>query len=89
MAALSATATTQYSAGSQSKHVFTFSSVSDADTFASGLSGVQDYSYQVTADPTTNTSAGANVSEASGTFTFYPGIDALSGILTVYSGGAA
>lgn len=89
MAALSAATTKQYSAGSQSKYVFTFSSVSDADTFASGLSGVQDFAYQVTADPTTNTSAGCNVSESSGTFTFYPGVDALSGTLIVYAGGAA
>lgn len=89
MAAISAATTTQYSAGSQNKYVFTFSSVSDADTFASGLEGVQDFFYQVTADPTTNTSAGCNVTESSGTFTFYPGVDALTGTLTVYTGGAA
>lgn len=89
MAALTAATSKQYSAGSQNKYVYTFSSVDDADTFASGLSGVQDFTYQVTADPTTNTSAGCNVSESSGTFTFYPGVDSLAGTLIVYTGGAA
>ena len=86
MAAITAASTTTHSSGDQTKYVFTFSAVGDADTFASGLSTrVQDYTYVVTADPTTNTSAGANVVESSGTFTFYPGVAALSGTLVVYA----
>lgn len=88
MAAITAASTKIYSAGSQMKYVFTFTAVGDADTFASGLSTrVQDFTYIVTADPTTNTSAGANVVNSSGTFTFYPGVAALSGTLVVYASG--
>lgn len=88
MAALTAASTTTHSSGDQLKYTFTFSSVDDGDTFASGLgSKVQDYHYFVTADPTTNTSAGANVANSSGTFTFYPGVDSLTGTLVVYATG--
>lgn len=88
MAALTASSTKVHNSGDQTKYVYTFSSVGDADTFVSGLgTRVQDFSYQVTADPTTNTSAGANVVESSGTFTFYPGVNSLSGTLTVYASG--
>lgn len=90
MPALTATTTTQFSAGSQTKYVFTFAAVTADDTFASGLTGVQDFSYQITADPTTDTSAGANVSQTSdGNFVIFPGIAALTGTLTVHTGGIA
>jgi hypothetical protein len=56
---------------------FKFSSVSDADTFA-GPKTPKAFWAQVTADPTTNTSAGVNVTESSGTYTFYPGVDSLT-----------
>jgi len=89
MSAITAATTKSYSSGDQTKYVFTFATVSDADTFASGLSTrVQDFNYIVTADPTTNTSAGCNVVHSSGTFTFYPGVDALTGTLIVYTAGA-
>lgn len=89
MAAITAATTKVYSSGSQTKHVFTFAAVGDGDTFDSGLEGVQDYDYMVTADPTTNTSAGCNITESAGVFTFYPGVAALTGTLKVYTGGAA
>ncbi len=84
MAALSAATTLTDDSGSETKYTFTFTSVDDADTFASGLGDrVRSFVYQVTADPTTNTSAGCNVAESSGTFTFYPGEDSLAATLFV------
>ncbi len=57
--------------------IFTFSAVTDADTFAGPVSPKAFWA-QVTADPTTNTSAGINVTESAGTYTFYPGVNALT-----------
>lgn len=89
MAAITPASIKKHSAGDQTKLTAKFTSVSDADTWASGLgSRVQEFVYQVTADPTLNTSAGCNVVESSGTFTFYPGVDALSGTLIVWATGA-
>lgn len=85
MSAISAASVRKVSAGDLSLKIVKFTAVSDADTYASGLgSNVVAYNYQVTADPTTNTSAGCNVAESSGTFTFYPGVDALTGTLFIY-----
>jgi hypothetical protein len=79
MAALTAATT----AGGQGIiKVFTFASIDDGDTFA-GPKNSKAHWAAVTADPTTNTSAGVNVTESSGTFTFYPGVDSLSGTLFV------
>lgn len=84
MAAITPASITKNTAGNQTEIIAKFTTVSDADTWASGLSGrVIAYFDQVTADPTTNTSAGCNVTESSGTFTFYPGVDALSHTLFV------
>ncbi len=66
-------------------HIITFAAVGDGDTYASAIEGIIGFNYLVTADPTTNTSAGCNVSESGGTFTFFPGIVALSGTLFVYA----
>lgn len=62
--------------------VFTFAAIGDADTFAGPVSPKAFWA-QVTADPTTNTSAGINVTESAGTYTFYPGVNALTGTLFV------
>ena len=59
-------------------HVVTFASVGDGDTYASGIEGVIGFWGQVTADPTTNSSSGINITESSGTFTFFPGVAALT-----------
>lgn len=85
MAAITASATKRHSAGSQTKIVFTFTSIDDGDTFASGLgTTVQDYVFQQTDNPTTQTSAGVSVANSSGSFTFYPGENGASGDLIVY-----
>jgi hypothetical protein len=85
MAALTATSVRQVSAGDLSLKIVKFTSVDDGDTYASGLgTNVVAFKYQVTADPTTNTSSGCNVAESSGTFTFYPGVDSLTGTLFIY-----
>ena len=57
--------------------IFKIAAVSDGDTFA-GPASPKGFWAQSTADPTTNTSAGVNVSESSGTYTFWPGVDALT-----------
>jgi hypothetical protein len=62
--------------------VFTFTAIGDGDTFV-GPKNAKAFWAQTTADPTTNTSAGINVAESGGTYTFYPGIAALSGTLFV------
>ncbi len=62
--------------------VFTFAAIGDGDTFA-GPSAPKAFWACSTADPTTNTSAGINVAESGGTYTFYPGIAALSGTLFI------
>jgi hypothetical protein len=84
MAALTAASVRQVSSGDLTMKIVNFTSVDDADTYASGLSTkVVDYWVQVKADPTTNTSAGCNVAESSGTFTFYPGVDSLENTLFI------
>ena len=61
---------------------FNFAAIGDGDTFA-GPPSPKAYWAQSTADPTTNTSAGINVSHSGGTYTFWPGVAALSGTLFV------
>lgn len=62
--------------------VFQFTTVVDADTFTGPASPKAFWAF-VTGDPTTNTSAGINVTESSGTYTFYPGVDSLNVTLFV------
>lgn len=62
--------------------IFTFAAIGDGDTFVGPSSPKAFWAFS-TADPTTNTSAGVNVTESSGTYTFYPGIAALTGTLFV------
>jgi hypothetical protein len=57
--------------------VFKIAAVSDGDTFLGPKSPKAFWAFS-TADPSTNTSAGINVTESAGTYTFYPGIDALT-----------
>ncbi len=63
--------------------IFTFASVDDGDTFEGPASPKAFHAF-VTGDPSTNTSAGVNVTESSGTYTFYPGVDSLTVTLFVY-----
>lgn len=62
--------------------IFKFSAIGDGDTFE-GPSSPKGFWAQSTADPSTNTSAGINVAESSGTYTFYPGVAALAGTLYI------
>jgi hypothetical protein len=79
MAALTAASTP---AGQGIIRMYKFASVDSGDTFT-GPSSPKAFWAQVTADPTTDTSAGVNVAESSGTYTFYPGIDSLTVTLFV------
>lgn len=84
MAAQTAATTTRESLGSLTLLAFTFTSVLDGDTFASGLStNVVNYWYQAQFNTVTQASAGCNVTNSSGTFTFYPGEDSGAGTLFV------
>lgn len=84
MAAQTAATTTRESLGSLTLLMFTFTSVLDADTFASGLgTNVVNYWASGQGNPGTQASAGFNVTNSSGTFTFYPGEDSLAATLFV------
>jgi hypothetical protein len=86
MAALTAASTRRENSGSTTLMVYTFTSVADGDTFASGLgTNVITFNYVVNGNPTTQASAGAGITNSSGTFTIYPGEDSLGGILQVWA----
>lgn len=86
MAALTAATTTRESSGSTTLIVYTFTSVADSDTFVSGLgTNVVTFNYVVNGNPVTQASAGAGVTNSSGTFSFFPGEDSLAGILQVWA----
>ena len=84
MAAQSAATTTRESLGSLTLMMYTFTSVADGDTFASGLgTNVVNYWAQTQANTVTQASAGFNLTNSSGIFTFYPGEDSLAATLFV------
>lgn len=86
MAAQTAASTTRESVGSLTLHIFTFSSVTTGDTFASGLPNVIGFWATGTANVGTGTNlAGVNVTNSSGTFTFSGSITALAMTLYVVS----
>ena len=62
--------------------IYKIAAVTAADTFEGPSSPKAFWAFS-TADPTTQTSAGINVAESSGTYTFYPGVDALACTLIV------
>lgn len=71
MAAQSAATTTRENVGSLTLHIFTFTAVTGADTFASGLPNVIGFWATAQANVgTTVVGAGVNVINSSGTFTF-------------------
>jgi hypothetical protein len=63
--------------------VFSTTNLDDADTYASGIDAVVDYWFSPKIDPSTNSSAGINITHSSGTFTFYPGVDNMEGTLFI------
>ena len=84
MAAQTAATTLRESVGSLTLHIFTFTSVADADTFDSGLStNVVAHWLAETSNVSTQASAGGAAVNASGTFTFYPGENSNSWTLFV------
>lgn len=84
MAAQTAATTIRESLGSLTLMAFTFTSVADADTFASGLgTNVVTYWAQTQGNTVTQASAGFNLTNSSGNFTFYPGEDSLPATLFV------
>ena len=80
MAALTAATTIEASSGDLKHMIYTFAAVTDADTFASGLSGVVASVYT----PTGATATGGGVVESSGTFTLRPIAAGESGLLQVW-----
>lgn len=86
MAAQTAATTIRENVGSLTLHIFTFTAVTGADTFASGLPNVVAYWAQANnAGGTTTTATGVNVLNASGTFTFQVGFATTPVILFVVS----
>jgi hypothetical protein len=63
-------------------HAYKIAAVSDTDTFAGPVSPKAFWAC-ATSNATTQASAGMNVTESSGTYTFYPGEDAVSCTLFV------
>lgn len=85
MAALTAATTQRENLGSLTLIIYTFTSVSDADTYATGM-GTNIFSFQIqtNGNPVTQASAGNGATvDSSGIFTFYPGENSLPLILWV------
>lgn len=83
MAALTAASTSRESLGSVTLLTYTFSSVVTGDTFNTGLSTNALTGWYQMNSITTQASAGAAISNSSGTFTIKPGEDSNSGTLFV------
>jgi hypothetical protein len=76
MAAVTPSSISRQNLGSVNLLICKFANTTDdADTWASGLSSVIDFWTCGTEDPTTQAHVGVDVSESSGTFTFYIGED--------------
>lgn len=78
MAAITPTNVTRVGLGSATMVVATFTTVSDGDTWASGISAITAKWADVNSNPTTQASAGFASTFSGGTFTFYPGEDAIA-----------
>jgi len=63
--------TQRESVGSLTLYIFNLTSVADAETFASGLPNVFGFWVNSTVNESTQGEEGVNVSESSGTFTFF------------------
>lgn len=71
------------SAGSQTKLIAAFSAINSGDTWTSGLTGIQDFTF-ITTGAVTNATALCNVSQASGVFTFKTSEEPMVGSVVVY-----
>lgn len=83
MSAITPTNVTRVSLGSGTLVVATFSTVSDGDTWASGIAAIVSKWIDENRNPTTQASAGFASTFSGGTFTFYPGEDSLAFRLNV------
>jgi len=77
MAAITPTKVARVNIGSSNLVVATFTTASDGDTWASGIAAITGKWVDMNGNPTTQASAGFASTFSSGTFTFYPGEDAL------------
>ena len=68
----------QENVGSSKLIVARITSTVNGDTWVSGLTGIKYFWAQVRGSGGTQASAGINVSESSGTFTFQPGIETVT-----------
>ena len=78
MAAITPSTVTRVSLGSSNLVIAQFTTVSDTDTWASGISAVAAQWTQGNGNPSTQTSAGVNSTFSSGTVTFYPSENSLA-----------
>jgi len=84
MAAITPTNVNRVSLGSANLVVADFTTVSDGDTWASGIASIVAKSVDMNGNPTTQASAGFASTFSGGTFTFYPGENSLPFTLLVY-----
>jgi len=83
MAAITPTTVKRVNLGSADMVIATFTTVSDTDTWASGISAIAGKWIDMNGNPSTQTSAGFASTFSSGTFTFYPGENSLA--FTLYA----
>ena len=85
MAAQTAATTTRENVGALTLHIFTFTAVTGADTFASGLPNVVGFWANSTLNGGTTLVTGCGISNSSGTFTFQMPVAATAITLYVVS----
>lgn len=83
MAAITPTNVTRVNLGSANLVVASFTTVSDGDTWASGISAIVGKWVDCNSNPSTQASAGMASTFSGGTFTFYPGENAIA--FTLYA----
>lgn len=87
MAAVTPTAVKRENLGSLTLITAAFASPNTGDTWASGVTSIFDYWYQIQTAPTTQASAGANITLSGSTFTIRPGEDGKAGKLFILARG--
>lgn len=80
MAAITPSTVTRVNLGSANLVVASFTTASDGDTWASGISAVVAQWASVNGNPSTQASAGTASTFSSGTVTLYPGENSLGAI---------
>lgn len=78
MAAITPSNVTRVSLGSANLVVASFTTVSDGDTWASGIGSIVSKWTDMNGNPGTQASAGFASTFSGGTFTFYPGENSLA-----------